>query len=134
MSPTVPPQERKVCAVEHRKAPEPKKRTRSFIHRLQLSRVFTEAKLPVLNISGNPVNRESPYSYRPGVSYVSQLSITYLITNQLLYSITTHILRRAEIFMTKTWFITGTSKGFGREWAEGALERGDKVAATARNV
>jgi NAD(P)-dependent dehydrogenase (short-subunit alcohol dehydrogenase family) len=36
--------------------------------------------------------------------------------------------------MTKTWFITGTSKGFGREWAEGALERGDKVAATARNV
>lgn len=35
--------------------------------------------------------------------------------------------------MTKTWFITGASKGFGREWAEAALERGDKVAATARN-
>jgi NAD(P)-dependent dehydrogenase (short-subunit alcohol dehydrogenase family) len=35
--------------------------------------------------------------------------------------------------MTKTWFITGTSKGFGREWAEAALERGDNVAATARN-
>jgi NAD(P)-dependent dehydrogenase (short-subunit alcohol dehydrogenase family) len=35
--------------------------------------------------------------------------------------------------MTKIWFITGTSKGFGREWAEAALERGDKVAATARN-
>ena len=34
--------------------------------------------------------------------------------------------------MTKTWFITGASKGFGREWAEAALERGDKVAATAR--
>jgi NAD(P)-dependent dehydrogenase (short-subunit alcohol dehydrogenase family) len=31
------------------------------------------------------------------------------------------------------WFITGTSKGFGRIWAEAALERGDKVAATARN-
>ena len=35
--------------------------------------------------------------------------------------------------MAKTWFITGASKGFGREWAEAALERGDKVAATARN-
>jgi NAD(P)-dependent dehydrogenase (short-subunit alcohol dehydrogenase family) len=34
--------------------------------------------------------------------------------------------------MTKTWLITGASKGFGREWAEAALERGDKVAATAR--
>ncbi len=34
--------------------------------------------------------------------------------------------------MTKVWFITGASKGFGREWAEAALERGDKVAATAR--
>ncbi|GGF34604.1 SDR family oxidoreductase [Subtercola lobariae] len=34
----------------------------------------------------------------------------------------------------KVWFITGTSRGFGREWAEAALERGDKVAATARNV
>ena len=36
--------------------------------------------------------------------------------------------------MTKTWFITGTSRGFGRIWAEAALERGDQVAATARNV
>ncbi|MCU1458531.1 MAG: short-chain dehydrogenase [Actinomycetia bacterium] len=36
--------------------------------------------------------------------------------------------------MAKTWFITGTSKGFGREWAEAALERGDKVAATARKI
>jgi NAD(P)-dependent dehydrogenase (short-subunit alcohol dehydrogenase family) len=33
----------------------------------------------------------------------------------------------------KTWFITGTSRGFGREWAEAALKRGDNVAATARN-
>ena len=32
----------------------------------------------------------------------------------------------------KTWFITGTSRGFGREWAIAALERGDSVAATAR--
>jgi short-subunit dehydrogenase len=24
--------------------------------------------------------------------------------------------------MTKTWFITGASKGFGREWAEAANE------------
>jgi NAD(P)-dependent dehydrogenase (short-subunit alcohol dehydrogenase family) len=34
--------------------------------------------------------------------------------------------------MTKTWFITGASKGFGREWTEAALERGDRVAGTAR--
>src|SRR5690349_9406994 len=34
----------------------------------------------------------------------------------------------------KVWFITGTSKGFGRIWAEAALARGDRVAATARNV
>jgi len=33
----------------------------------------------------------------------------------------------------KTWFITGTSRGFGREWAVAALERGDRVAATARD-
>ena len=32
----------------------------------------------------------------------------------------------------KVWFITGTSRGFGRVWAEAALKRGDKVAATAR--
>jgi NADP-dependent 3-hydroxy acid dehydrogenase YdfG len=34
---------------------------------------------------------------------------------------------------SKVWFITGCSKGFGRIWAEAALERGDKVAATARD-
>ena len=34
----------------------------------------------------------------------------------------------------KVWFITGASRGFGRIWAEAALERGDKVAATARKV
>ncbi|OBJ48447.1 SDR family oxidoreductase [Mycobacterium sp. 1423905.2] len=34
----------------------------------------------------------------------------------------------------KVWFITGTSRGFGRQWAIAALERGDKVAATARNT
>jgi NAD(P)-dependent dehydrogenase (short-subunit alcohol dehydrogenase family) len=36
--------------------------------------------------------------------------------------------------MTKTWFITGTSRGFGRLVAERALERGDSVAGTARDV
>jgi len=35
---------------------------------------------------------------------------------------------------SKVWFITGTSKGFGRVWTEAALERGDRVAATARDV
>jgi NAD(P)-dependent dehydrogenase (short-subunit alcohol dehydrogenase family) len=36
--------------------------------------------------------------------------------------------------MTKIWFITGASRGFGREWTIAALERGDKVAATARDI
>jgi len=34
----------------------------------------------------------------------------------------------------RTWFITGSSRGFGREWAIAALERGDGVAATARDT
>lgn len=34
----------------------------------------------------------------------------------------------------KIWFITGTSRGFGSIWAEAALQRGDKVAATARQM
>lgn len=34
----------------------------------------------------------------------------------------------------KVWFITGSSRGFGRIWTEAALLRGDKVAATARNI
>src|SRR5215207_216759 len=36
--------------------------------------------------------------------------------------------------MPKTWFITGASRGFGREWTIAALERGDTVAATARDI
>ena len=32
----------------------------------------------------------------------------------------------------KTWFITGTSSGFGRKLAEKLLQRGDRVAATLR--
>ena len=34
----------------------------------------------------------------------------------------------------RTWFITGASKGFGREWTIAALERGEQVAATARDT
>jgi NADP-dependent 3-hydroxy acid dehydrogenase YdfG len=34
----------------------------------------------------------------------------------------------------KVWFITGASRGFGRVWADAALKRGDKVAATARSL
>jgi NAD(P)-dependent dehydrogenase (short-subunit alcohol dehydrogenase family) len=34
----------------------------------------------------------------------------------------------------KVWFITGASRGFGREWTIAALDRGDKVAATARDT
>lgn len=36
--------------------------------------------------------------------------------------------------VSKVWFITGASRGFGRVWAIAALNRGDKVAATARTL
>jgi NAD(P)-dependent dehydrogenase (short-subunit alcohol dehydrogenase family) len=39
-----------------------------------------------------------------------------------------------DMTTSKTWFITGCSRGFGREWAVAALERGDRVAATARDT
>jgi NAD(P)-dependent dehydrogenase (short-subunit alcohol dehydrogenase family) len=35
---------------------------------------------------------------------------------------------------TQTWFITGTSSGFGRAFAEHALARGHNVVATARRI
>ncbi|WP_176059621.1 SDR family NAD(P)-dependent oxidoreductase [Paraburkholderia sp. BCC1876] len=35
---------------------------------------------------------------------------------------------------SKIWFITGASSGFGRVWTEAALQRGDRVVATARDV
>lgn len=35
---------------------------------------------------------------------------------------------------SKTWFITGAGRGFGREFTKSALDRGDKVAATARHT
>ncbi|HTF51672.1 MAG TPA: short-chain dehydrogenase/reductase, partial [Pseudonocardia sp.] len=34
--------------------------------------------------------------------------------------------------MTRTWLITGSSRGFGRELAKAVLETGDHVVATAR--
>jgi NAD(P)-dependent dehydrogenase (short-subunit alcohol dehydrogenase family) len=36
--------------------------------------------------------------------------------------------------MGKIWFVTGSSRGFGRQFVQAALERGDRVAATARNT
>src|SRR5687768_10531407 len=35
--------------------------------------------------------------------------------------------------MSKTILITGASRGFGKIWAEAFLDRGDRVAVTARN-
>ena len=36
--------------------------------------------------------------------------------------------------MTKIWFITGSSRGLGRSLTAAVLAKGDKVAATARNL
>jgi NADP-dependent 3-hydroxy acid dehydrogenase YdfG len=41
---------------------------------------------------------------------------------------------RAWLHDAQTWFITGTSCGFGCEWTIAALERGDRVAAPARDT
>ncbi|GIH66777.1 SDR family NAD(P)-dependent oxidoreductase [Microbispora siamensis] len=35
---------------------------------------------------------------------------------------------------TRTWFVTGASRGFGNVWTRAALRRGDRVVATARDV
>ncbi|WP_214410411.1 SDR family NAD(P)-dependent oxidoreductase [Sphaerisporangium fuscum] len=35
---------------------------------------------------------------------------------------------------TKTWFVTGASRGFGDVWTRAALRRGERVVATARDV
>jgi NAD(P)-dependent dehydrogenase (short-subunit alcohol dehydrogenase family) len=40
----------------------------------------------------------------------------------------------AHMTTSKVWYITGASRGFGKEWAAAALERGDRVAATARTL
>ncbi|MGH3915694.1 MAG: short-chain dehydrogenase, partial [Pseudonocardiaceae bacterium] len=35
--------------------------------------------------------------------------------------------------MPKVWFVTGSSRGFGRQFVESALAEGDRVVATARD-
>jgi NAD(P)-dependent dehydrogenase (short-subunit alcohol dehydrogenase family) len=35
---------------------------------------------------------------------------------------------------SKTWFVTGASRGLGAQWALAALSRGDQVAVTARSA
>jgi NAD(P)-dependent dehydrogenase (short-subunit alcohol dehydrogenase family) len=72
-----------------------------------------------------------PGAERPGVGLTG--GVSFFIESR---SIQQHRRpRRREITMaTKVWFITGTSKGFGRVWAEAALARGDRVTATARDV
>jgi NAD(P)-dependent dehydrogenase (short-subunit alcohol dehydrogenase family) len=45
-----------------------------------------------------------------------------------------HYLKHKQKIMAKIIFITGASRGFGRIWTEAFLKRGDKVAATARNL
>ena len=35
---------------------------------------------------------------------------------------------------SKTWLITGTSRGFGREWTQAALRRGDRGHRRRRGV
>ncbi|MFF4595936.1 SDR family NAD(P)-dependent oxidoreductase [Amycolatopsis sp. NPDC001319] len=35
---------------------------------------------------------------------------------------------------TRTWFLTGASRGLGASWAQAVLERGDRLAAAARDA
>ncbi|MEV5410424.1 SDR family oxidoreductase [Thermopolyspora sp. NPDC052614] len=43
-------------------------------------------------------------------------------------------MRTSDAAPSRTWFITGASRGLGRAFALAALERGDQVAAAARTV
>lgn len=43
-------------------------------------------------------------------------------------------MEKSNVNDPKVWFITGSSRGFGRVWTEAALQRGDKVVATARKT
>ncbi|MEO3890757.1 SDR family oxidoreductase [Nonomuraea sp. B5E05] len=43
-------------------------------------------------------------------------------------------MRTQETVSTRTWFITGASRGLGRAFTLAALERGDHVAAAARTI
>ncbi|GAA2819876.1 SDR family NAD(P)-dependent oxidoreductase [Nonomuraea rubra] len=36
--------------------------------------------------------------------------------------------------MSKVWFVTGSSRGLGRQFVQAALSRGDRVAAAARSI
>src|SRR5271156_5302898 len=49
-----------------------------------------------------------------------------------LNQVTSWLPRRRD--MTRTWLITGSSRGFGRAVAEAALRAGDNVVATARHA
>lgn len=40
----------------------------------------------------------------------------------------------SETSSSRVWFITGCSRGFGRAYAEAALEQGDRVIATSRDL
>jgi NAD(P)-dependent dehydrogenase (short-subunit alcohol dehydrogenase family) len=39
-----------------------------------------------------------------------------------------------DLIMTKTWLVTGSSRGFGRALSEAILDGGDNLVATARDV
>ncbi|MEV4013489.1 SDR family oxidoreductase [Nonomuraea angiospora] len=43
-------------------------------------------------------------------------------------------MRTADTASSRTWFITGASRGLGRAFALAALERGDQVVAAARTI
>ncbi|MEU8148720.1 SDR family oxidoreductase [Nonomuraea sp. NPDC048901] len=43
-------------------------------------------------------------------------------------------MRTADTASSRTWFITGASRGLGRAFAIAALERGDQVVAAARTI
>lgn len=75
----------------------------------------------------------SHFAYEnPQLGYKSQLASADLCCVHLKHKIMTH--QNENSGVNKVWFITGASRGFGRIWADAALKRGDKVAATARTL
>jgi NADP-dependent 3-hydroxy acid dehydrogenase YdfG len=72
------------------------------------------------------------FSYKcPQLSYLPGIPLIEICIKQNIKMMTQQIDHSAT---NKVWFITGSSRGFGRVWTEAALKRGDKVAATARQL
>src|ERR1700722_11096639 len=89
------------------------------------SRIAARVMLPSSAITANDCSTR-----RSGGSDIGSQSMT-VAPGDIAVS-ARHIGRLSVDAMTRTWFITGSSAGFGQAIAAAALDAGDNVVATAR--